>query len=200
VILSTGMSTLGEIEEAIDVILGENNDQIVLLHCTSTYPTPFEDANLRKMGTMRNAFPDYPIGLSDHTYGLSVPIACTALGSQIIEKHFTLDKGLPDSPDHKFGVDPVELGQLVEGTQEAWKALGQAAKKPTSSEIPALNYMRRSVVTTVQVPAGTRLTVDMLACKRPGHGISPKYFEQVVGRRVTVDIPADEVLHWEALD
>ena len=200
VILSTGISTLGEIEEAVKVIQGEGNDQIMLLHCTSTYPTPYEDANIRMLSTMQSVFPQYPIGLSDHTYGFPAPIAATALGCQMIEKHFTLDKNLPDSPDHKFGVDPDELKQLVEGTQAAWKALGRSMKGPVESELPALAYMRRSVVTTVDIPAGTRLTEDMLSCKRPGTGISAKYFDQVVGRRVKVDIPFDEVVQWEALD
>jgi sialic acid synthase SpsE len=118
----------------------------------------------------------------------------------MIEKHFTVDKGLPDSPDHKFGVDPSELKALVQSTQEAWKALGQATKKPVPSEILAMKYARRSVVTTVDVPAGMRLAVEMLACKRPGTGISPKYLDQVVGRRAKVNILADEVLQWEMLD
>jgi sialic acid synthase SpsE len=200
IILSTGTSRLGEIEEAIEVIESEGNDQIILLHCTLTYPAPIEDANLRMIATMQAAFPDYPIGLSDHTYGLPAPIAATALGAQIIEKHFTLDKGLPVSPDHKFGVDPGELKALVEGTRAAWKALGQSAKRPIPSEIPAMKHARRSVVTAVDVSAGTRLTTTMLACKRPGTGISPKYFDQVVGRRVKVHIPADEVVQWEMLD
>ena len=200
VILSTCAYTLEEIEEAIAVIEAEGNDQIILLHCTLTYPSPIQDANIRMIPTMQVAFPDYPIGLSDHTYGLPVPIAATALGCQMIEKHFTVDKGLPDSPDHKFGVAPDELKSLVEGTQAAWQALGQAAKMPIPSETSARKYARRSVVTTVDVPAGTRLTAEILACKRPGTGISPKYFDQVVGRRARVDISADEVLQWELLD
>jgi len=164
-----------------------------LLHCTSTYPTPYQDSNLRMIPTMQTAFPEYPIGLSDHTYGLPVPIAATALGCQMVEKHFTLDKSLPISPDHKFGLDPVELKGLVEGTQAAWAALGQSAKRPVQSEIPAMQYMRRSVVTAVDIPAGTRLTADMLACKRPGTGISPKYFDQVIGRRTKVDVTAESI-------
>ena len=200
IILSTGISTLGEIEEAIQVIESEGNTQIVLLHCTSTYPTPYTDSNLRMITTMQTAFPDYPIGLSDHTYGLPAPIVATALGCQMIEKHFTLDRGMPDSPDHKFGVDPPELKALVEGTRAGWEALGQSAKKPVPSELPALEFMRRSVVSTVDIPAGTRLTAAMLACKRPGTGITPKYFDQIVGRRTKVRIAADKVLHWEELD
>jgi len=109
IILSTGISTLGEIEEAIQVIEGEGNTEIVLLHCTSTYPTPYTDSNLRMIGTMQMAFPKYPVGLSDHTYGLPAPIAASALGAKAIEKHFTLDKNMSDSPDHTFGVDPIEL-------------------------------------------------------------------------------------------
>lgn len=200
IILSTGISTLGEIEEALQVIQAEGNDQVVLLHCTSTYPTPIQDANLRMMATIQAAFPDSPVGLSDHTYGLTAPIAATALGCQMIEKHFTLDKSLPDSPDHKFGVDPLELKALVDETRAAWQSLGRSAKGPVESEIPARNYMRRSVVSLVDIPAGTRLTADLLACKRPGTGIAPKHFDQLVGRRTKTDIAADEVLQWELLD
>jgi sialic acid synthase SpsE len=200
VILSTGTSTLGEIEEAIQIFLAEGNDQVILLHCTLTYPCPIQDANLRMLATMRVAFPEYPIGFSDHTYGLPAPIASVALGCQVIEKHYTVDKGLPDSPDHKFGVDPFELKGLVEGTRAAWQSLGQSAKCPIPSEIPAMRYARRSVVTLVEVPAGARITADMLGCKRPGIGVAPKDFDQVVGRRAKITIPADETLQWEMLD
>jgi len=200
IILSTGISTLGEVEDAVRIIEAEGNTQIALLHCTSTYPTPYSDSNLRMMTTMQTAFPDYPIGLSDHTYGIPAPIAATALGCQVIEKHFTLDKGMSDSPDHKFGVDPSELKQLVEGTQAAWQSLGQSVKKPVESELPALKYMRRSVVSLGDLPAGTRLSEDMLVCKRPGTGISPKYLEQVIGRRTKIDLLADDILTWEVLD
>jgi N,N'-diacetyllegionaminate synthase len=199
IVLSTGISTLGEIEDALQVIEAEGNRQIVLLHCTSTYPAPMSDSNLRMMATMQTAFPDYHIGLSDHTYGMTAPIAATALGCRMIEKHFTLDKNLPDSPDHKFGVDPIELKTLVDETRGAWMALGQASKKPIESEIPALNYMRRSVVTSIDIPAGALITSEMIACKRPGTGIAPKHFDEVVGRRAKEDIPADEVLQWDAL-
>lgn len=200
VILSTGTSTLGEIEEAVEAVRSEGNDQIVLLHCTLTYPTPFADANIRMIPTMQAAFPEHHVGLSDHTYGINVPIAATALGCRMIEKHYTLDKGLPDSPDHKFGVDPKELKALVDGTRQAFAALGIAAKRPVASETPARRFARRSVVTTAKVPAGARLSEQTLACKRPGTGISPKHFDLVVGRRTKKDIPADTVLQWEMLD
>ena len=107
---------------------------------------------------------------------------------------------MTDSPDHKFGVDPSELKALVEGTQAAWQSLGQSMKRPVESELPAMKYMRRSVVSLVDVPAGTRLSEDMLVCKRPGTGISPKYLEQLVGRRTKVDLFADSILTWEVLD
>ena len=200
VILSTGISTLGEIEEAVEVMRAEGNDQIILLHCTSTYPTPYSDSNLRMMTTIQMAFPKHLVGLSDHSYGLPVPIAASALGCTIIEKHFTVDKNLPISPDHKFGVDTAELKDLVAGTQAAWTSLGQSEKKPIESEMDSLRFMRRSVVSTVDIPKGTRLSEDMLACKRPGFGISPKYFNQVLGRKVKDMIPADEVIQWDHLD
>jgi sialic acid synthase SpsE len=199
-LLSTGTCTFGEIEEAVAAIEGEGNGLIALLHCTLTYPTPMEDANIRMIPTMRAVFPEYPVGLSDHTYGIAVPIAATALGCSIVEKHYTLDKGLPDSPDHKFGVDPSELKALVEGTRAAWKALGSAAKRPVPSEEPARLYARRSIVSLAPIPAGSRLTPELLDCKRPGTGISPKHFDQVLRRRAARDIPADSVLQWDMLD
>jgi len=200
IVLSTGVSTLGEIEEALEVIRGEGNDQIIPLHCTLTYPTPFEDANIRMIPTLREVFPECHIGLSDHTYGVAVPIAATALGCRMVEKHYTIDKTLPDSPDHKFAIDPVELKQLVEGTRDAWKALGQSAKRPVPSEMGARDHARRSVVTKGAVPAGTRITEAMLDCKRPGGGISPKHFDLVVGRKTKKEIPADSKVLWEMLD
>ncbi|MFA6091812.1 MAG: N-acetylneuraminate synthase family protein [Elusimicrobiota bacterium] len=200
VILSTGTCTLGEIEEAVEVVRKEGNEDIILLHCTLTYPTPFEDANLRMIPLMQSVFPECPIGLSDHTYGVNVAIAATALGCKMMEKHYTLDKGLPDSPDHKFGVDPKELKSLVDGTRQVFAALGNAAKRPVASEAPAKAGARRSVVTTQPVAAGQRLEESALDCKRPGTGISPKHFDLVLGRRAKKDIPADTVLQWEMLD
>lgn len=199
-ILSTGTCTMGEIEEALEVVTAAGNEQIILLHCTLTYPTPFKDANIRMIPTMQAAFPERHVGLSDHTYGVNVPIAATALGCRMVEKHYTLDKGLPDSPDHKFGVDPKELKALVDGTRQAFEALGLAAKRPVASELPACRYARRSVVTVKPVKAGERLTEAHLDCKRPGTGINPKHFDLVVGRRVKKAVPADAVLTWEMLD
>lgn len=199
-ILSTGTTTLGEISEAVDVITAEGNHQIILLHCTLTYPTPFEDANLRMIPTMRTAFPEFLIGLSDHTYGVNIPITSTAFGCTMIEKHYTLDNSLPDSPDHKFGVNPAQLKDLVEGTRQAFVALGISEKKPVPSEEPARKYARRSIVSNAVIPSGTRLTRDLLDCKRPGTGISPKFFDQVLGRRTSVEIAEDSVLEWGMLD
>lgn len=199
-ILSTGTCTIGEISDAVEAITAAGNDQIILLHCTLTYPTPFEDANLRMIPTMRAAFPEYPIGLSDHTYGVNIPIVATAFGAALIEKHYTLDNSLPDSPDHKFGVNPEQLKALVEGTRQAFASLGISEKKPIASELPARNYARRSIVSLGKIPAGTRLTRELLDCKRPGTGISPKYFDQVLGRRTKEEIAADSVLLWEMLD
>lgn len=197
IILSTGASTVGEIEEAVEAIRSEGNDDIVLLHCTLSYPTPDEDANLLMIRTLRALLPRYPVGLSDHTYGITAPIVAVALGARVIEKHYTVDKGLPDSPDHKLGVDTGELRMLCESVRRAQAMLGQGAKVPVPIEQPAREGARRSVVARRPIKAGMLIAREDLICKRPGLGIPPKHLDLVVGRRAARDIEADECITWD---
>ena len=196
-ILSTGTSTLSEVEEALDVCRRAGNEQVVLLHCTLKYPCPPEGINLRMMEHLMRAFPEVPVGLSDHSLGISVPQAAVALGACMIEKHYTVDKTLPGSPDHHLSVDPPELRALIEGIRVIEKALGKSQKGLEPLEREAFLYARRSVTSQRAIPMGTTITREMLTYKRPGTGISPRFLGLVVGRVARVDIPEDTTLTWE---
>jgi sialic acid synthase SpsE len=198
-ILSTGTATLAEVEEALDVCRRAGNDRVVLLHCTLKYPCPPEGINLRMMEHLMRAFPDVAVGLSDHSLGISVPQAAVALGACMIEKHYTVDKTLPGSPDHHLSVDPPELRAMVLGIRTVEQALGKAQKGVEPLERDAWMYARRSVTSKMAIPKHTAITRDMLTYKRPGTGISPRFFEQVVGRVARVDIPEDTTLTWEMI-
>lgn len=196
-ILSTGTATLAEVEEALEVCRRAGNDRVVLLHCTLKYPCPPEGINLRMMEHLMRAFPGVPVGLSDHSLGISVPQAAVALGACMIEKHYTVDKALPGSPDHHLSVDPPELRAMLAGIRTVEKALGKAEKGVEPLERDAWMYARRSVTSRVAIPKGTPISREMLTYKRPGTGISPRLFDLVVGRIARVDIPADTTLSWE---
>lgn len=198
-ILSTGLATLSEIGEALEVVRGCGNDQIVLLHCTLQYPCDPENANLRMMLHMKAAFPNVPVGLSDHTLGIAIPQAAAALGAAAVEKHYTVDKTLPGSPDHHLSVDHHDLKQMVRGIRTIEAAMGRYEKGPVEAESQAYRYARRSIVTSTTIAKGTTLTRDMLTFKRPGTGIYPKFVDVVVGRVARVDIPEDTVLEWGML-
>ena len=198
-ILSTGTSTLAEVEEALEVVRRAGNDEVVLLHCTLKYPCPPEGINLRMMEHMMRAFPELPIGLSDHSLGTSVAQAAVAMGACMVEKHYTVDKALPGSPDHHLSVDPPEMKAMVEGIRTVEKALGKATKGVEPLEQDAFRFARRSVTSKVAIARGTRLTRAMLTYKRPGTGISPRFFDMVIGRVASVDIPEDTTLTWEML-
>jgi N,N'-diacetyllegionaminate synthase len=196
-ILSTGTSTLAEVAEALDVCHRAGNDQVVLLHCTLKYPCPPEGINLRMMEHLLRAFPEVPVGLSDHSLGISVPQAAVALGACMIEKHYTVDKTLPGSPDHHLSVDPADLTAMVAGIRTVEKALGKPEKGLEPLEADAFRFARRSVTSAVAIPRGTVLTRAMLTYKRPGTGINPKLLDLVVGRVARVDIAEDTTLTWE---
>ncbi|MFQ5789127.1 MAG: N-acetylneuraminate synthase family protein [Acidobacteriota bacterium] len=199
VLLSTGLATVTEVGEAVAAMAGKGNDQIVLLHCTLQYPCKYENANLRMMLHLKAAFPDIPVGLSDHTLGIAIPQAAVALGAVVIEKHYTTDKTLSGSPDHHLSVDPQELGQMVESIRNIEKAMGRYQKGPVEAESAARRYARRSIVAARDIPRGTVITREMLTFKRPGTGIYPKYLKVVIGRSARKDIPEDTVLTWEVL-
>lgn len=196
IILSTGMSTLGEIETALTVIR-KGTEDIILLHCVSNYPAKVEEINLRTMRTMGQVF-RLPIGLSDHTIGITVPIAAAALEAAVIEKHFTLDKTLP-GPDHRASLEPGELREMVKAIRNVERALGGGVKKPTKSEEKIKEVTRRSVVAKVNIPARTFITRNMLDVKRPGVGIGPEHLNKIIRRRAKRNIKKDELLSWAAI-
>lgn len=197
VILATGMSSLGEVEEAVEVIANGGNQQIILLHCVSSYPAKIEDINLKAMETLRYAF-ELPVGLSDHSIGITIPVAAVALGACVIEKHFTLDKNLP-GPDHRSSLEPHELKEMIRSIRDVEKALGDGVKRPMAEEEENKKAARRSIVARVDIPEGVIITQEMLDIKRPGTGIEPKYIENVIGKISKANIRKDEPLVWEAI-
>jgi sialic acid synthase SpsE len=196
-ILSTGMAVYGEIEDALGAVAAEGNDTVALLRCASVYPSAPEIMNLRAMDTVRRAF-GVPVGLSDHTTGLSVPAGGAALGMELLEKHFTLSREM-EGPDHAFALEPDELKAMVTAVREVEAALGNGRLEgPSEAEAKEMySLARRSIVAASDIPAGTEITREMLTTKRPGYGIAPKHLEVVVGRPARVDIEADDVLTWE---
>lgn len=197
IILSTGMATQGEVEEALEVIKAEGIEDIILLHCVSSYPAKIEDMNLKAMETLGNTF-KLSVGLSDHSLGLTIPIAAVALGACVIEKHFTLDKNLL-GPDHKASLEPDELKQMVKAIRDVERAIGDGIKKPTKDEEENKKAVRRSIVARVDIPEGIAINEGMLGMKRPGTGIAPKSLENIMGKIAKVDIKQDELITGDKL-
>lgn len=194
VLLSTGMANLGEIEAAINVVeqAGTPREKITVLHCTTEYPTPMEDVNLRAMVNIGKAF-SVSVGYSDHTPGIEVPIAAVALGATVIEKHFTLDRTLP-GPDHRASLEPDELKAMVQGIRNIEKALGDGIKRPSPSERKNKPIARKSLVAACPIKAGEAFTEENLMAKRPGTGISPMRWDEVIGRTAPRDFSEDELI------
>ena len=194
VILSTGMSNLSEIEFALNLLIsnGTKKTNISVLHCNTQYPTPFEDVNLRAMLTIQNAF-QVVVGYSDHTKGIEVPIAAVALGAQIIEKHFTLDKSM-EGPDHKASLDPDELKIMIQAIRNIEKALGSGIKKPSESESENINIARKSIVAITDIKKGDIFSEYNLTVKRPGTGLSPVFWNEIIGKISTKDFPKDSLI------
>ncbi len=192
VLLSTGMSFLAEVEDAVSALEEGGASEIILLHCNTEYPTPFEDANLLAMHTLAEAF-GLRVGYSDHTQGVSCGIAAAALGACVIEKHFTLDKSMP-GPDHKASLDPQELRVLVEGVRQCEAALGDGEKRVRKSEEKNRNIARKSIVAATFVKKGDIFTRENLATKRPANGISPMRWHAVLGQRAKRDFAPDETI------
>jgi len=197
VILSTGLSTLGEVEKALQTLQRGGANDITLLHCTSEYPAPDVEMNLRAMETLQQAF-GVPVGLSDHSRGSEAAIAAVAMGASVIEKHFTLDRNLP-GPDHQASMTPDELAELIVSLRRVTTMLGDGIKAPTESERANVVGIRRGVVVVRGIVAGTRLTAEMLTCKRPGGGIEPELLNTCVGFVVNRDFEEDEPLTWDDL-
>jgi len=194
VILSTGMANLGEIEDALDILIysGTAKENITILHANTMYPTPMEDVNLKAMLTIGRAF-DIDYGYSDHTLGIEVPIASVALGATCIEKHFTLDKNM-EGPDHKASLEPDELKAMVKAIRNIEIALGSSVKKPTKSEKPNMEVARKSIVAKKAIKKGEILTKENLTIKRPGSGISPMSWNEVIGTIASRDYIEDELI------
>lgn len=195
IILSTGMSTLGEVEKALEVIYSTGNKDVNLMHCTTDYPTANEDVNLRAMITMKEAF-KIPVGLSDHTIGFEAGIAATTLGAKFIEKHITLDRKMK-GPDHMASMPPKEFKEYITHIRNTEKLLGDGIKRPTENEKNIMNQARRSILSARNLKKGTVIEKEMLVYKRPGYGIRPEFADILVGRILKRDLKKDEIILWE---
>ena len=194
IILSTGMCVLSEVEEAINAIKNSGNSLVAILHCVSQYPTPIDQVNLKSMITMKKAF-NLPVGYSDHTIGSSVVLAAVALGAQIIEKHFTIDKTL-EGPDHKVSMDLNEMKDMIKSIRSVESCLGDGLKRPAKCEINNIIHLRRSLVFSNNFKVGHMIDYDDLSIKRPGNGLEPKYKTQLIGQKLLKDVSMDEPISW----
>lgn len=192
IILSTGMSTLEEVKTAYDLLKEHGAGDIVVLHCNTEYPTPFEDVNIMAMQTIKKEL-QADVGYSDHTMGVEAIIASVALGATIVEKHFTLDRNMP-GPDQKASIEPDELKYMVEAIRNVEKAIGTGEKKPSKSEIKNINIARKSIVAKKNISKGEVLNEDNITCKRPGGGISPMEWFDVIGTTAVRDFVEDEMI------
>ncbi len=201
VILSTGMADLGEIEDALDVLIksGTKRENITVLHCNTEYPTPYEDVNLRAMLTIKEAL-KVDVGYSDHTLGIEIPIAAVAMGAKIIEKHFTLDKNLP-GPDHKASLEPNELKDMIKAIRNIEKALGNGIKKPSKSEVKNIHIARKYIVAKKNIKKGEILSEENLTTKRIGkEGLSPMLWNKILGKKASKDISQDKPIEFGDID
>lgn len=199
IILSIGASTIVEIEAALNIIYKAGNRSVALQHCVLSYPCRDEDANLAKMVKIKELFSGIPVGYSDHTLGTLVPLAAVALGARSIEKHYTVDKSLPDSPDHGLSLSAGELKDFMMDVKRIESSIGIFVDGYYPSEKKAYELARKSIVSLKKIKKGTVITTDMLAVKRPGTGIYPQYMDRVVGKTAVVDINEDEILTWQMI-
>jgi len=197
IILSTGLSTLEDIDLALNAIVksGTSKKDVTILHCNTSYPTPMKDVNLSAMKTIAQKF-DTLVGYSDHTLGIEIPVAAVALGAIVIEKHFTLDQTM-EGPDHKASLEPNELKEMVRQIRNIEVALGDGKKQPTSSEITNLTAARKSIVATTAIKKGDILTEQNIGVKRPGTGISPMKWDQVIGTTAMKDFQPDDLIQLD---
>lgn len=193
-ILSTGMANLGEIEEALEVVSAAGATQVALLHCNIEYPPAFDDIELRAIETMRQAF-SVPVGFSDHTTGIHIPVAAVALGACVIEKHYTLSRA-GDGPDHGFALEPAELASMVSAIRDVERSLGSGRKRRVAAEEIHHQRGRRSLFAARDIPAGTVITRDMISVLRPGVGLHPRYLDHIVGRTAREAIASQSPLEW----
>jgi N,N'-diacetyllegionaminate synthase len=194
IVISTGMATLEEVRSAMNTLLeyGTRKDQITILHCNTEYPTPMEDVNLKAMLTMRDEL-GVAVGYSDHSLGIEIPVAAVALGATIIEKHFTLDRNLP-GPDHRASLEPTELKAMVKAIRNIEKAMGNGVKKPSPSENKNIHIARKSIVAKKPIKKGERFSEDNLMVKRPGTGISPMEWDDILGKSSNNNYKVDDLI------
>jgi len=194
ILLSTGMCTMNEVRESVSAILGKGNADIILLHCVTNYPANPAHANLRCIPAMKTEF-GIPVGYSDHTIGTACCIGAAAIGVNVLEKHFTHDKNA-EGPDHMLSADTEEMSQIIESIRTIETAMGDGVKRPSEGEKTTRINNRKSIVSVQTIPKGTVITTDMIAIKRPGFGIQPKFFHEVIGRTAKGDIKAEEPILW----
>ena len=192
IILSSGMSTLEETGRAVQILRENGCRNLIVLHCNTEYPTPYQDVNLQAMVTMKEKL-GVRVGYSDHTQGIEVAVAAAALGAEVIEKHFTLDRNM-NGPDHKASLEPDELCEMVKAIRNIELALGDGEKRPSDSEKKNINIVRKSIVAKCDIKAGSRFNEHTLTAKRPGTGISPMEWEKVIGQTAKRDFRADEMI------
>ena len=194
IIISTGMCTMQEVASALNILVkaGARKHDITVLHCNTEYPTPMEDVNLRAMLSMENEL-GVKVGYSDHTLGIEIPIAAVAMGATVIEKHFTLDRKM-DGPDHAASLEPDELKQMVYSIRNIEKAMGDGFKDPSKSEEANIEVVRKSIVASKKINAGEKFTEDNLSVKRPGTGISPLRWDELLGLEANKDFQPDELI------
>jgi len=194
IILSTGMADMQEIKDALNVLIqsGSKKEAITILHCNTEYPTPMRDVNLSAMMTIKKEF-GVKIGYSDHTLGIEVPTAAVALGAEVIEKHFTLDRNLP-GPDHSASLEPQELEQMVKAIRNIENAMGHGRKEPSSSELKNKPIARKSIVASTEIKRGEVFTAENITVKRPGHGLSPMLWDKILGTASQKDYQEDDLI------
>lgn len=198
IIISTGMSNAADIDRAVNAILEAGNDQIIILHCVSLYPTPEDEVNLRKISTLRSMY-DFPIGFSDHSYGVTAALGAVALGACVLEKHFTLDRNMP-GPDHWFSADAEELATIVKEVRRLEVNLGKGRMWPSKAELEMADLCRRSIVADRNLPEGHIVTEDDIAYRRPGTGILPYDLDKVLGKRTRRRLSARTIIELHHLE
>jgi len=200
IFISTGMANDDETKEAIETIENQGNDQIIIMHCITSYPTEAKDANLELIKTLKQKYPKYVIGYSDHTIGTNIPVYSTFYGAACIEKHFTFDSSLTQSPDHKLSLDTDGFKQLVKELKLAEISKGSKIRDNFESEKNAVKYARRSIIANRDIEVNEKISIDMLSIKRPATGISPKFFEKIIGKSVKIKIQEDRPIQWNDLN
>jgi N,N'-diacetyllegionaminate synthase len=198
ILLAVGMATMGEIERAIAILQENQNSDIIILHCTTSYPAPYDQVNMNFLKTLRHAF-GYPVGYSDHTTGIEIPLMAVSLGATVIEKHFTLDRKM-EGPDHFASIEPQELKTMVTSIRNLEKAFGNGRKAITKEEQKNIFFMRRSLHASENLPVGERISKDNMKISRPYDGIDPWFFDAVAGKKIKTAIKKEDPVQWSSIE